>query len=95
MEEKCAFNVFRLSIGYGIRIEKKKVVKETTKFFVFPNGRREAKVSNWHEYFKTFNDAKKRLLDILLRKEKAAKFAAKTARKNYELFIKLKESDLK
>lgn len=46
-------------------IEKKEVVKETKNFIClvadkewFPGGRKEAKESDYHKYFDTFNDAK-------------------------------------
>ncbi len=47
----------------GNRIEKVEVVGETECFVKLPNGRKDAKRSEWQNYFDSFDDAKNYLID--------------------------------
>ena len=76
--------------SWRTEIEKIEVVRETAKFYVLMASnprhpeRREAKSSDWQNYFDTFKEAKQFLIDRL-----------KTKIKKYELNIEYVEEELK
>lgn len=81
-------------VKWDNRVRTVEVVKETASFVVLPSGRREAKTSDYHEYYETAGEAWDSLValreqqvrdaEARLEQKRAALIAAMDARSNGE-----------